>query len=238
MQRFFVENSLNDQYVITDISWVHQISRVLRARIWDEILLFQENGNERKYTIQSIEKKKIILTSTNEITPYNTKQKHAVTLYQSIPNKWEKCEYIIQKSVEIGVEKIVFFPSKRSQYKIIPEKKKLRWQEIARESLEQCGGYQPIILEYKDSFESIEIDPKGKNILFHTKNASSSIESFYEKTQEKYGIWVGPEWGWEESEIDNMNKKSFITVRFWERILRTETVGIVVAFSILYSFTD
>ncbi|MBS9783816.1 16S rRNA (uracil(1498)-N(3))-methyltransferase [Candidatus Gracilibacteria bacterium] len=238
MQRFFVENSLDDQYIITDISWIHQISRVLRARIGDEILLFQENGNERKYTIQSIEKKKIILNAESEITPHNTKQKHTITLYQSIPNKWEKCEYIIQKAVEIGVEKIVFFPSKRSQYKIIPEKKKLRWQEIAREALEQCGGYQPIILEYKDSFESIEIDPNSKNILFHTKDASSSIEIFYKKAQKKYGIWVGPEGGWEESEIDNMNKKGFITVRFGERILRTETVGIVVAFSILYSFAD
>jgi RsmE family RNA methyltransferase len=56
-----------------------------------------------------------------------------------MPNKLEKLEYIIEKGVEVGVRKFVFFRSDRSQKLILSDAKKSRLIAIAREALEQCG---------------------------------------------------------------------------------------------------
>jgi len=63
-----------------------------------------------------------------------------LTLYQALPNKFEKIELIVQKCCEIGYKKIFFFQSDRSQKIHISENKKLRIQKIAIEASEQCGG--------------------------------------------------------------------------------------------------
>jgi RsmE family RNA methyltransferase len=60
--------------------------------------------------------------------------------YQALPNKYEKIEYIIQKGVEVGIARFVFFRSDRSQKLAISPTKIDRYITIAREALEQCGG--------------------------------------------------------------------------------------------------
>lgn len=57
-----------------------------------------------------------------------------------MPNKYEKIEYILQKGVEIGITRFVFFRSDRSQKLLITPAKIERFESIAREALEQCGG--------------------------------------------------------------------------------------------------
>lgn len=60
-------------------------------------------------------------------------------LYQALPNKLEKLEYIIQKSCEVGYQSITFFQAERSQILVLSESKKQRLQKIAIEAIEQCG---------------------------------------------------------------------------------------------------
>jgi RsmE family RNA methyltransferase len=63
-----------------------------------------------------------------------------VSLYQAIPNKYEKIEYIIEKGIEVGISRFVFFRSHHSQKLVISDSKKKRFLAIAKEALEQCGG--------------------------------------------------------------------------------------------------
>lgn len=49
------------------------------------------------------------------------------------------------------------------------------------------------------------------------------------------GLWVGPEGGWSDDERNKMSEKGFIFARFGERVLRTETAGIVTAFALLHA---
>ena len=62
-----------------------------------------------------------------------------ITLYQALPNKIEKIEYILQKGVEVGIGKFVFFRSDFSQKLSLSDTKKVRLIAIAREAVEQCG---------------------------------------------------------------------------------------------------
>jgi RsmE family RNA methyltransferase len=70
----------------------------------------------------------------------NTEPQKRVSLYQALPNKYEKIEYILQKGVEIGIARFVFFRSDRSQKLLLSPNKIERFITIAREALEQCGG--------------------------------------------------------------------------------------------------
>lgn len=54
-----------------------------------------------------------------------------------MPNKFEKLELIVQKLAEIGIDTVIFWPSRRSLLKDIPPKKMERLQIIAREATEQ-----------------------------------------------------------------------------------------------------
>lgn len=130
-----------------------------------------------------------------------------------MPNKLEKIEWIIEKNTEIGVKKIVFFRSERSQKIFLSEKKVERMQEIAREALEQCGGKKLVEIIFSDEkFEKILEKKSEKNIVLHTVGEKNQLSDF--KNEKNIGIWIGPEGGWSDDEIQKMNENNFITAHF------------------------
>ncbi len=214
---------------ITDTDMVHQLTRVLRINIWEHIILFSGDGTETQYEIISIDKKSIRLRGESQSTP-NTESKKKVSLYQALPNKYEKIEYILQKWVEIGISRFVFFRSDRSQKLAISPAKIERCMTIAREALEQCGGTIMPEIIFQDKFMK-DKNPWYMNIVLDTIGENMRI-SAYDSFQD-ISIWVGPEWGWSEDERSNMLWNSFIFARFWNRVLRTETAGIVIGFGLM-----
>lgn len=97
MQRFFFpELPFGNDITIDDTSFVHQISRVLRSSVGENIMLFNGDGQEYRYTIESIGKKEITL-SFRQSHENGCDPKNVIRLYQAIPNKYEKIEYILQK---------------------------------------------------------------------------------------------------------------------------------------------
>lgn len=86
----------------------------------------------------SITKKSISLRGKDRRFP-NVEPTKKIALYQALPNKIEKIEYILQKGVEVGITKFIFFRSEYSQKLALSESKKLRFKTIVREAVEQCG---------------------------------------------------------------------------------------------------
>jgi len=138
MQRFYTEEKLADELVIRDADMHHQISRVLRMQKGDACIFFAGNFVDEVYEIVEISKSQIVLKRVDSIQKSRDTSTRVV-LCQSLPNKIEKLEYIIQKCVEVGVDEFVFFPSERSQPLALLEKKKPRLLDIAKEAVEQCG---------------------------------------------------------------------------------------------------
>lgn len=177
MQRFFVTFPLSMDLVLRDTEIVHQLTRVLRIKVAEHIVLFDGDGSETEYEITSIEKKSISLRGYARTFPKTEVSKN-ITLFQGIPNKYEKIEYILQKGVEIGIRKFVFFRSDHSQKLLITTSKKERFYTIAREALEQCGGLvmpeivwiddgSLLTLYQKNEREDITLDTIGsKNVRF------------------------------------------------------------------------
>jgi 16S rRNA (uracil1498-N3)-methyltransferase len=96
MQRFFVTYPLTIDLTITDKDMVHQLTRVMRIQVGESIILFDGDGSENIYEIVAITKNSLSLRGKDRTFP-KTEPERSISLYQALPNKLEKLEYIIQK---------------------------------------------------------------------------------------------------------------------------------------------
>jgi 16S rRNA (uracil1498-N3)-methyltransferase len=209
---------------------LHQLTRVLRSQIGDEVILFSWDGTEIIYEITAIEKKKVMLRGKGQNMP-KTEPKKRITLFQALPNKYEKIEYILQKWVEVGIQQFVFFRSDYSQKLVLSPSKQIRFQDIAKEALEQCGGLVMPAIRYLEKFpEPLQSAP---NIILDTIWTNTTLQSMSQ--YQDIGVWVGPEGGWSPLERAKMESYGFINAHLWDRVLRTETAGIVVSFALIHS---
>jgi 16S rRNA (uracil1498-N3)-methyltransferase len=249
MQRFYVTFPLGVDLEITDPDIYHQLTRVMRVSVGESIILFDGDGSETEYEIIDITKKVLSLRGKERRFP-KTENKKRITLYQALPNKIEKIEYIIEKWVEVGISHFIFFRSDFSQKLILSESKKERFLKIAREALEQCGGLVMPEIEFVeggdllrhpeqregstflDSSAMPQNDGNKHNIVLDTTGISQNLREIPQG--EEICIWVGPEGGWSDGEREKMKEKGFIFVRFWERVMRTETAGVVMAFALTH----
>lgn len=181
------------------------------------------------YKVTEISKTSISL-SYEQKTQKNSELDFGMTLYQAVPNKFSKLEYIVQKCSEIGFSKIVFFSAERSQKLILSENKKERLKKIMQESIEQCGRNRLCRLEFPTS---LSIDQWNViNIVFHQEldDVSVPIKQLRIQKGQNINIFVWPEGGFSDDEVSEFQKQDFQKVYLWERILRCETAWVVTGF--------
>jgi len=234
MQRIYLENTdlSQNNIILKDKELVHQLTKVLRVRIWEEIILFDGiNSSDIIFTIIEIWKKEISLEKISE-NKNNSEIDFELSLYNALPNKLEKIEYIIQKWTEIGFTQFNFFRTDRSQKLIISDNKKIRLEKIIIEAAEQSGRVIIPQINISDTFDINNL-PDGKNLFFHTQNNNSrDLKSIEKKSWEKINLFVWPEGWWSEREVEILEKNTS-RIHLGNRILRTETTGIVTGFYII-----
>lgn len=229
MQRFFVDFPLTIDMSITDTNMVHQLTRVLRIQVGESIILFSGDGVDHEYEVQYIDKKSIQLRGKSNIIR-NSESRKKVYLFQALPNKYEKIEYIIQKWVEIGISSFIFFRSERSQKLVLSPNKIERFHIIAQEALEQCYGSKMPQIQFLERFPEV-LDSNSTHLTLDTIWDNIGLSHY--QTLDNISLWIGPEGGWSSEERQKMLDKGFIFARFWERVFRTETAWIVVAFGLM-----
>jgi len=244
MHRFFVEidNINRDNIIITGEDVLH-ISKVLRLKVGDEIVICDGQGMDYYAAIEDINKKEV---RTRILKKELSKSEPTINviLYQGIP-KGAKMDVIIQKCTELGICKIVPVVNARNVVKLSDEKdvrKKVeRWQRIAMEAAKQSRrGIIPKIempIEYEKALEeAAELDLAIIPYELEKKNALK--EAIHGKNIRYMGIFIGPEGGYEDEEIAAALEKGIIPVTLGPRILRTETAGSAVLSCIMYEFDE
>lgn len=227
MQRIYLPNTrFSDILEISEKQLYHQLTRVLRARVWQEVIFFDgEKWEDHVYTMIHIDKNSVSFKRKSIISK-NSELNTSLYLYQAFPNKLSKFEVIAQKCSEVGYRKIVFFESERSQKLVISESKKERVRKISIEAIELCWGNIIPKIEFSDSFIQANIDPELVSYICHTQS-DESLSLHQIDIMQNINIIVWPEWGFSEKEILEIPSQK---VFFWERVLRCETVWEVVWF--------
>lgn len=213
------------------------IKTVLRAREGEEITLCDGEGVDYQCRIASLERGVLLDILSKEVC--ETEPKTKITLYQGLP-KADKMELIIQKCVELGVDRIVAVSTERAIVKLDKkEAKKLeRWQKIAEAAAKQSGrGKIPEIgqqvLKFKEAVaEAKELDGA---IIPYEREEETGIRQFVENFKgESVGVFIGPEGGFADEEIALAQENGITPITLGKRILRTETAGMTTTAILLY----
>ena len=232
MFNFFVEetNRQGNTFYIYGSDFNH-IKNVLRMREGEQILVSCK-GVSNLCVIAGFDMDCIKAEITEE-NFQDTSLPVEIYLFQGLP-KSDKMELIIQKTVELGVDCIVPVEMSRCVVKLEEKKKQSkvsRWQSIAESAAKQSKRTViPVIndvLSYKNALKKMQemdivlLPYENKEGMVSTKNALSKIKSGM-----KVGIVIGPEGGFEESEVSAAEEIGALTVSLGKRILRTETAAI------------
>lgn len=245
MDRFFTpKNNINleQNTCIIEGEDVKHISRVLRSRENDKLEVCDMDNNEYICEIREINKDNILLDIIEKV---NIKRESnlKVKLYQGIP-KGTKMELILQKLTEIGVDEIVLVQAKRSVTKIDNKKedKKIeRWERIIYEAAKQSkrGKIPKLtgVLTFKEALADMQNN--DLNLCPYENERTISIkEAIKDSSANTIGIFVGPEGGFEEEEIEKIQEIDGKVVSLGPRILRTETASVVASSIVLYELSD
>ena len=244
MPKFFVNKEQikeNELFIIGQD--VNHIKNVLRAKIGEKIEICNADTSENFLCeIKTIEKE-IIKCNIIQKSEKTVESNVQVTVFQGLP-KSDKMEYIIQKSVELGVHDIVPVEMKRCVVKLTDKdkiKKQERWQKISEVAAKQCGrdiipkikevinikDIVNIINEY-DLFLVAYENEEDNSLKNELKNVNLSKEKI------KIAVLIGPEGGLEPNDVQLLKENGAKVITLGKRILRTETVSLNILSVIIY----
>lgn len=242
---FFAENqSRNGNCFLIEGSDYNHIKNVLRMDLGDTFLVSQ-NGQSHLCQLTSFSENSLLATIVEE-NYQDTQLPVEIHLFQGLP-KSDKLEWILQKCVELGADGVIPVETKRSIVKIEPKKKdakQSRWQAIAESAAKQSKRSVIPTVHPATSFESalnmakeldlVLVPYENKEGMASTKKALQQL-----KAGMKIGIFIGPEGGFEEKEIERLQEIGAHIISLGKRILRTETAAITaVGMVMLYAETE
>jgi 16S rRNA (uracil1498-N3)-methyltransferase len=227
---------------LSDDAFGH-IVRVLRLAEGDLVTLF--NGNEAyQYTAKLIEVKKkhasveiICQNAVANESPLN------VHLGQAI-SRGERMDFTLQKSVELGVNKITPLFTERCGVKLSAErltKKRDQWQKIVISACEQSG--RCIVPEVADPMylqDWLNQETCALKLNLHPKAEHSIMTIPIENTnnEQRVRLLIGPEGGLSDEEISQANLADFQDILLGPRVLRTETAALTAITALQCRFGD
>lgn len=260
--RFFITpDQVRDPYITVTGDDLRHIRTVLRKQPGDLLTLLDGQGREYTVRITAVEKSEI----DTEII--DRKERHpsppAIVLGQGLP-KSDKMDLIVQKATELGVSSIVPLMTERTIMKVKDEEKRReRWQKIAREAAMQSGRPDIPTVETIRSFSDfihtlapgpgthapgssypgpLTLAPDSSApgsqtlLLFPWEDGTEPVKSILRRhfDAKHIVVLIGPEGGFSQAEADAAREKGFHLVSLGPNILRTETAAVAVLSMIGY----
>ena len=245
MKRFFIEKIVEkDGVCVISGNEAKHIARVMRMEIGDQFILMDNHGNRFQVRIESIQCREIRVTLEKKL-PKPKSSPLEITLCQAVI-KPRPMDYVIQKTSELGVDRIRFFSSKRTvvqwnESHII--KKMTRWNEIAKSATKQSDRIKPAeikgVFSFPDLIEKLKQEKALKLIMWEDEQ-SKDIKQVLKNNSQATSIIgiVGPEGGFTKEEVKIAENTGFISISLGYRILRAETAAISMVTIFQYELGD
>ena len=244
MYQFFVEPSQineSDKRVIITGSDVNHIKNVLRMKIGEELAV--SNGVDKKeYRCGIMEfDEDSVICELRFVKEDGLELPSRIYLFQGLP-KADKMELIVQKAVELGAYEIIPMTTKRAIVKLDEKKAKTRvqrWQGIAEAAAKQSKRRVipniANVMTIKEAFayaEQMDVKVIPYELAEGMQETKKIIEGI--KPGQSVAIFIGPEGGFEEAEVQEALERGIQPITLGKRILRTETAGFTTLSWIMY----
>jgi 16S rRNA (uracil1498-N3)-methyltransferase len=234
-RRFLVAPpSLDADSVAIDPALAQRLANVLRLRAGDEITLFDGSGVEAQTRIERLDARSGTATVVERCMGA-PEPRVRIHLYQSIA-KGDRFEWLVEKATEIGVASITPLITARSVVRTTTDAPRVdRWRRIAMEAAEQSGRSAVPSVNAPARFEAA-IDSAGGVLLLPYERAGDDAPSIQQALDARIdnlfassavSLFIGPEGGFEDTEITRAVETGATIVSMGVRILRSETAGLV-----------
>jgi 16S rRNA (uracil1498-N3)-methyltransferase len=237
--RFFVEgvHVLGERVAFAPDD-ARKIATVLRGRSGERVHVVDSAGHAFAAEI-AVGEGTVSATLDETIERGSRETSVRLAVAQAIP-KGRKMDLIVEKATELGVATIVPLRSDRVVGDRTGEHKTERWQRVARTAAQQCGrsvipGVAPIATwdELIASFASYDrvyipwelADVRPLRETFDADAPSANSALFV----------IGPEGGFAAHEVERAIAAGATAISLGSRILRTETVALVVLAAFAYA---
>ncbi len=223
IRRFFVNHSDIDGKTVTlSGDEFYHMTKVLRYKEGYKAVILANDGIERLSTVTKIDRDKATLTIDEENVV--DKKRANVTLYAGLL-KNNKLDFVVQKGVELGVDKIIPFVSSNSAETKFNHD---RAEKIALESAKQCGSVYLSEVNCLIDFDEVINDfPLYDKVIFAYEDEKQKTLKEAVKGYKNIAIIVGPEGGFINLEVQKAKENGAEVVTLGRRILRAETASIV-----------
>lgn len=203
----------------------HHLSKVLRARPGDSLILFNGDGNNYHAVLRTTGNKRSSAHIEN-VTACETESPLDITLLQGLSRN-DRMDTTLQKTTELGVSTIVPVICERSKFRPDEsrlEKKMLHWRNVIISACEQSSRCRiPKLLRPLTFEESLaHLDKRDGYLL--SPDVSTRL-SEQKPVSDRLTVVIGPESGFKDDELTLIKNTGCRTVSFGPRILRTETAG-------------
>lgn len=201
----------------------NHIGRALRLRAGDALVVFDGRGGEYDAVIQRIDRGRVEV-KTGAFRDAEREAAVEVGLVQGLPEA-DKMDWILQKSVELGVAWIQPVVCERSVVRLSGDRAARReshWQRVAIAACEQCGRNRvpPVApsLAFGEYFAAL---PAAGTRILLAPDGEATLRSL--AVEAPVAVLIGPEGGLAPEERRIAAAAGYVTVRFGPRVLRTET---------------
>jgi 16S rRNA (uracil1498-N3)-methyltransferase len=245
VQRYFVNERVNDNRFFIGAEDRHHILKVMRMQIGDQIVCVDSEGKSAVCNIAEITDEQVVA----DVVQWKDERSElpiSITIASGLP-KGDKLEWIIQKGTEMGAHEFLPFSASRSVVKWDEKKaaKKIeRWQKIAKEAAEQSHraflpevvnpiSFKALLKKSKDyQYKLVAYEEESRN--GETSNFPATLQKM--KKGESLLLVFGPEGGLTEEEVKFLKENDFSLCGLGPRILRTETAPLYTLAAISYHF--
>ncbi len=235
MDWFFAE-TVGDTHLITGEDALH-ITKSLRMSAGEVLTLCDSSKTEHLCRIERITPEGVLVrtVSQNECTHEPDVE---VTLFAALL-KGSSTETVIQKSVELGAYRIVPVLTERCVSRPdtkAGDKKQQRYQKIAAQAAMQSR--RAVIPEVTAVTELRKaagmLDGFDKVILFYEGGGAPLRELITVGKDRRIAVFIGPEGGFEEREVELLARSGAHTATLGKRILRAETAPLAALAAIMF----
>lgn len=230
LKRFFVDK-IEEVTELCGEEFEHA-KNVLRLGVGDEVILLDNSGKEYTAVIAQAEKKRMLLNVVREEVGEREPRADVCLLFGYLKNA-DKNEFIVQKAVELGVQKIGVFSSEFSSAYMNANKLE-RLNKVAKEAAKQCLRATAPEVVYYDKLEDALVSADGyENKLFACEFATESkrdVSALAGST----AIVIGSEGGFSRAEEERASVLGFASVTLGKRILRAETAAVALTSVVMF----
>lgn len=237
-ERYYSQHQITADAVRIEGDEARHLSRVMRAKPGDEVLVFDGSGGEFVCEVSDVKRNAVDLI-VRERREVSCELPFELTVAVSLP-KGDRQRWLVEKLTELGTTRLLPL---RTDYSVAqPSDKALeRLRRAVIEASKQCG--RNLLMEvapaedWREFVERHARDPAGLTCIVADPSGDVHVGDALGNIQTKgqgYSVAIGPEGGFSPSEIAQAREANRQVVSLGARILRVETAAVAVAGAIAF----